>query len=255
MAAKGGECVSGRERHTRLVRRGTDGARISPFSPRSRSAWNSACSTRPATIGRAAETRVELTEIDGFVWHGYLPGIGPGQRYGYRVHGPHDPPRGLRCDGSKLLLDPYGKAVEGDVRWDESLFDYQLASPRKRNTRDSAPHMPKNVVINPFFDWGNDRAPQTPYHETIIYEAHVRGLTLRHPEVPAAQRGSYAGVAHPAVIEHLQRLGVTAVELMPVHQFVPEQSLVGARPDQLLGLQHDRLPRPAQPVLLGRAAR
>ena len=143
------------------------------------------------------------------------------------MHGPHDPPRGLRCDGSKLLLDPYGKAVEGDVRWDESLFDYQFASPRKRNTADSAPHMPKNVVINPFFDWGNDRAPQTPYHETIIYEAHVRGLTLCHPEVPAAQRGSYAGLAHPAVIAHLQRLGVTAVELMPVHQFVAEQSLVG----------------------------
>ena len=176
--------------------------------------------------GTLSETRVELTEIDGFVWHGYLPGIAPGQRYGYRVHGPHDPPRGLRCDGSKLLLDPYGKAVEGDIRWDESLFDYQFANPRKRNTADSAAHMPKNVVINPFFDWGNDRAPQTPYHETIIYEAHVRGLTLCHPEVPAAQRGTYAGLAHPAVIAHLQRIGVTAVELMPVHQFVAEQFLV-----------------------------
>ena len=176
--------------------------------------------------GTLNETRVELTEVDGFVWHGYLPGIAPGQRYGYRVHGPHDPPRGLRCDGSKLLLDPYGKAVEGDIRWDESLFDYQFANPKKRNTADSAPHMPKNVVINPFFDWGNDRAPQTPYHETIIYEAHVRGLTLCHPEVPPSQRGSYAGLAHPAVIAHLQRLGVTAVELMPVHQFVAEQFLV-----------------------------
>ena len=176
--------------------------------------------------GTLSETRVELTETDGFVWHGYLPGIAPGQRYGYRVHGPHDPPRGLRCDGSKLLLDPYGKAVEGKVRWDESLFDYQFAHPRKRNTADSAAHMPKNVVINPFFDWGNDRAPQTPYHETVIYEAHVRGLTLCHPEVPAAQRGTYAGLAHPAVIAHLQRLGVTAVELMPVHQFVAEQFLV-----------------------------
>ena len=176
--------------------------------------------------GTLSETRVELTEVDGFVWHGYLPGIAPGQRYGYRVHGPHDPPRGLRCDGSKLLLDPYGKAVEGEVRWDESLFDYQFANPRKRNTADSAAHMPKNVVINPFFDWGNDRAPQTPYHETVIYEAHVRGLTLCHPEVPAEQRGTYAGLAHPAVIAHLQRIGVTAVELMPVHQFVAEQFLV-----------------------------
>ncbi|HZR52193.1 MAG TPA: glycogen debranching protein GlgX [Streptosporangiaceae bacterium] len=180
----------------------------------------------PGDQGALTETRVELTETDGFVWHGYLPGIAPGQRYGYRVHGPHDPPRGLRCDGSKLLLDPYGKAVEGDVRWDASLFDYQFASPTKRNTTDSAPWMPKNVVINPFFDWGNDRAPQIPYHDTIIYEAHVRGLTLCHPEVPAAQRGTYAGLAHPAVVAHLQRLGVTAVELMPVHQFVAEQSLV-----------------------------
>jgi isoamylase len=176
--------------------------------------------------GKLSETRVELTEIDGFVWHGYLPGIAPGQRYGYRVHGPYDPKRGLRCDGSKLLLDPYGKAVEGDISWDESLFDYQFANPKKPNTTDSAPRMPKNVVINPFFDWGNDRAPQIPYHETVIYEAHVRGLTLRHPDVPAAQRGCYAGLAHPAIIGHLQRLGVTAVELMPVHQFISEKSLV-----------------------------
>ena len=175
--------------------------------------------------GPAIEERVELTEVDGFVWHVYLPGSAPGQRYGYRVHGPWDPARGLRCEGSKLLLDPYGKAVEGDVRWDRSLFDYQLGNPRKRNTTDSAPHMPKNVVINPFFDWGHDRAPQIPYHETVIYEAHVRGLTLRHPGIPPNQRGTYAGLAHPAVIAHLQRLGVTAVELMPVHQFVSEQSL------------------------------
>jgi isoamylase len=176
--------------------------------------------------GPLTEERVEVTEVDGFVWHAYLPGIAPGQRYGYRVYGPYDPPRGLRCDGSKLLLDPYGKAVEGDVRWDESLFDYQFANPKKRNTADSATHMPKNVVVNPFFDWGHDRAPQIPYHETIIYEAHVRGLTLLHPGVPDHQRGTYAGLAHPAVIAHLQRLGVTAVELMPVHQFVPDQSLV-----------------------------
>src|ERR1035438_9580156 len=175
---------------------------------------------------KLTETQIDLTEIDGFVWHGYLPGIAPGQRYGYRVHGPYEPPRGRRCDGSKLVLDPYGKAIEGDVSWDESLFDYQFANPSKRNTTDSAPRMPKNVVINPFFDWGDDRAPQIPYHETVIYEAHVRGLTLCHPEVPAGQRGSYAGLAHPAVIAHLQRLGVTAVELMPVHQFIAEKSLV-----------------------------
>jgi len=167
--------------------------------------------------GPLTEERIEITEVDGFVWHVYLPGIAPGQRYGYRVHGPYDPPRGLRCDGSKLLLDPYAKAVEGDVQWDD---------PKKRNTTDSAPHMPKNVVINPFFDWEHDRAPQTPYHETVIYEAHVRGLTLLHPDVAEHQRGTYAGLAHPAVLAHLQRIGVTAVELMPVHQFVAEQSLV-----------------------------
>jgi isoamylase len=176
--------------------------------------------------GTFTETQIELTEIDGFVWHGYLPGITPGQRYGYRVHGPYEPLRGRRCDGSKLLLDPYGKAIEGDIKWDESLFDYQFGNTRKRNTTDSAPQMPKNVVINPFFDWGNDRAPQIPYHETVIYEAHVRGLTLCHPDVPTAQRGTYAGLAHPSVIAHLQRIGVTAVELMPVHQFIAEKTLV-----------------------------
>ncbi|MGO9783018.1 MAG: glycogen debranching protein GlgX [Streptosporangiaceae bacterium] len=172
------------------------------------------------------ETRVQMTEADGFVWHAYLPGVGPGQRYGYRVHGPYDPGAGLRCDPSKLLLDPYAKAVHGQVTWSESLFSYNLADSQVRNLADSAPSMPKNVVINPFFDWANDRPPRTPYHETLIYEAHVRGLTIKHPDIPAAQRGTYAGLAHPAITEHLQRLGVTAVELMPVHQFVPEQALV-----------------------------
>ena len=172
------------------------------------------------------ETRVALTEMDGFVWHGYLPAIRPGQRYGYRVHGPFDPRRGSRCSPSKLLLDPYAKAVEGDLTWDEALFDYQWSDSRRRNTADSAPFMPKNIVINPFFDWGNDRPPRIPYHETVIYEAHVRGLTLRHPEIPLYQRGTYAGLGHPAVIEHLRRIGVTAVELLPVHQFLPEQALV-----------------------------
>ncbi|GII83479.1 glycogen operon protein GlgX homolog [Sphaerisporangium siamense] len=172
------------------------------------------------------ESRVDLPEVDGFVWHGYLPGVLPGQRYGYRVHGPYAPAAGHRCDPAKLLLDPYAKAIEGEVRWDRSLFSYQFSDPGLRNTEDSAPNMPKNVVVNPFFDWGNDRPPRTPYHETVIYEAHVRGLTMRHPEVPEAQRGTYAGLAHPAVIDHLKSLGVTAVELMPVHQFVPEHAMV-----------------------------
>ena len=172
-----------------------------------------------------SETRVALTEVDAFVWHGYLPDVAPGQRYGYRVHGPYDPARGHRCNPAKLLLDPYSKAINGEVQWNEALFSYRFSDPAVLNTADSAPYMPTNVVINPFFDWGDDRAPRTPYHETVIYEAHVRGLTLRHPDVPAEQRGTYAGIAHPAVIEHLARLGVTAVELMPVHQFVPEHNL------------------------------
>ncbi|WP_182906622.1 glycogen debranching protein GlgX [Microbispora sp. H13382] len=175
---------------------------------------------------RGGETRVDLPEVDGFVWHGYVPGIMPGQRYGFRVHGPYRPEHGHRCNPSKLLLDPYAKAIEGSVRWNQSLFSYQFADPGRLNTEDSAPYMPKNVVVNPFFEWGNDRPPRTPYHETVIYEAHVRGLTMRHPSVPEGQRGTYAGLAHPAVIDHLLSIGVTAVELMPVHQFVPEHFLV-----------------------------
>ncbi|HEY1344717.1 MAG TPA: glycogen debranching protein GlgX [Streptosporangiaceae bacterium] len=176
-------------------------------------------------VDDGGEHRVELTEVDGFVWHGYLPDVGPGQRYGYRVHGPYEPAKGHRCNPAKLLLDPYGKAVDGRVRWHESLFGYRFSDPSRINKADSAPYMPTNVVINPFFDWGDDRPPRTPYHGTVIYEAHVRGLTLRHPDVPPGERGTYAGLAHPAVIDHLARLGVTAVELMPVHQFVPEHEL------------------------------
>src|SRR6516162_4394959 len=172
------------------------------------------------------ETKIALTEVDGFVWHGYLPDVGPGQRYGYRVHGPYTPAWGHRCNPAKLLLDPYGKAVDGQVRWHEAVFGYRFDDPSSPSTTDSAPFMPVNVVINPFFDWGDDRAPRTPYHETVIYEAHVRGLTMRHPALPEAERGTYAGLAHPAVLEHLTGLGVTAVELMPVHQVVSEREVV-----------------------------
>jgi isoamylase len=174
---------------------------------------------------RDAETRLELTEVDGFVWHCYLPGVGPGQRYGYRVTGPYDPRRGHRCNPAKLLLDPYGKAVDGLVRWDDALLGYRTDAPDQPSGTDSAPFMPRNVVVNPYFDWTGDRQLRTPYHQTVIYEAHVRGLTIRHPQVPADLRGTYAGLASPAVIEHLTRLGITAIELMPVHQSVPERDL------------------------------
>jgi glycogen operon protein len=174
-----------------------------------------------------AENRLELTEVDGFVWHCYLPGVGPGQRYAYRVTGPYDPRHGHRCNPAKLLLDPYGKAVDGSVRWDDALLGYRPGAPDQRNDADSAPFMPRNVVVNPYFDWTGDRQLRTPYHQTVIYEAHVRGLTMRHPQVPRELRGSYSGLASPPVIEHLTRLGVTAIELMPVHQSVPERELTG----------------------------
>ncbi|MGY1844923.1 glycogen debranching protein GlgX [Modestobacter sp. SYSU DS0875] len=171
------------------------------------------------------EERVRLPERDAFVWHAFLPGIQPGQRYGYRVYGPNDPAQGLRCNPNKLLLDPYAKAIDGQIDWDESVFGYHFES-GERNDEDSAAHMPKSVVVSPFFDWGTDRPPKTPYQKTVIYEAHVKGLTMTHPRVPEELRGTYAGIAHPAVIEHLTDLGVTALELMPVHQFVQDDTLL-----------------------------
>ncbi|MGY1750945.1 glycogen debranching protein GlgX [Modestobacter sp. SYSU DS0511] len=171
------------------------------------------------------EERVRLPERDAFVWHAFLPGIQPGQRYGYRVYGPNDPAQGLRCNPNKLLLDPYAKAIDGQIDWDESVFGYHFES-GERNDEDSAAHMPKSVVVSPFFDWGTDRPPKTPYQKTVIYEAHVKGLTMTHPRVPEELRGTYAGIAHPAVIEHLTDLGVTAIELMPVHQFVQDDTLL-----------------------------
>jgi glycogen operon protein len=172
------------------------------------------------------ETRVELTEREASVWHGYLPRVGPGQRYGFRVHGPYEPATGHRCNPAKLLLDPYAKAIEGEIDWDEALFSYHFGDPDSLNTSDSAPHTMKSVVVNPYFDWQEDRHPRRPYHETVIYEAHVKGLTIQHPDIPEALRGTYAGLASPPMIDHLQSLGVTAVELMPVHQFVHDSTLV-----------------------------
>ncbi|WP_315770220.1 glycogen debranching protein GlgX [Rhodococcoides kroppenstedtii] len=240
------------------------------------------------------ETRIRLEEVDGYVWHAYLPSVQPGQRYGYRVHGPWNPGAGQRCDASKLLVDPYGKAFVGAFDGDRSLFSYDIDLPARTPhipvtddiavipgaahdtapagsaaasktvdaIRDNAPtaavvpdevdeatsahdeqdeaadadsHFPQHdslghtmltVVVNPFFDWQNDRSPRRPYNETVIYEAHVKGMTMTHPDVPEDQRGTYAGLAHPAVIDHLTRLGVTAIELMPVHQFMQDQTLL-----------------------------
>jgi isoamylase len=172
------------------------------------------------------ENRIALPETTAYCWHGYVPNVGPGQRYGYRVHGPYDLASGARCNPAKLLLDPYGRAFEGQVHWDQAVFPYTFGDPDSRNDDDSAPFMPKAVVSNPFFDWDNDRHPRTPFHETVIYETHVKGMTILHPDVAHEHRGTYAGLASPPIIEHLQRLGVTAVELMPVHQFVHDKVLV-----------------------------
>jgi glycogen operon protein len=169
--------------------------------------------------------RIPLTEVDAFCWHTYLPGVSPGQRYGYRVRGPWDPARGYRCNPSKLLLDPYATAVEGGVKWDEAVFGHRFADPRRINRRDSARHMPKAIVTTPYFDWDIDRPPRIPWPETVVYEIHVKGFTARHPGIPEELRGTYAGLADPAAIEYLKSLGVTAVELMPVHQFVHDSFL------------------------------
>jgi isoamylase len=172
------------------------------------------------------ETRHDLPEVTGFVWHGYLPTVSPGQRYGFRVHGRWSPGEGLRANPAKLLLDPYAKAVEGEVRWEEPVFPYRFGAEDERDERDSAPFVPRSVVTNPFFDWSDDRPPRRPLNESVIYEVHVKGFTQRHPEIPDSMRGTYAGMAHPAVIRYLQELGITAVELLPVHQFVHARHLV-----------------------------
>ena len=171
------------------------------------------------------ETQVVLEEVDGFVHHGFLPGVGPGQRYGYRVHGPYDPSAGQRCLPGKLLLDPYAKATAGHVDWDPSVFGYRFDAPEEANEDDSAGHVPLGLVVDPYFDWADDRPPRTPYHETLVYEAHVKGMTAQHPDVPEELRGTYAALAHPAVVDHLVSLGVTTLELLPVHQFLVDHHL------------------------------
>ena len=173
------------------------------------------------------ENRFKLAEVTTFCWHGYLPGVEPGQRYGFRVYGPWAPHEGKRYNPAKLLLDPYAKAVEGEIHWNQAVFPYPFGDPDgPPNEDDSSPFVSKSVVINPFFDWGYDQPPRIPLHETTIYEVHVKGFTARHPDIPADLQGKYAGLAHPAAIDYLKGLGITAVELLPVHQFVHDAHLV-----------------------------
>ena len=173
-----------------------------------------------------AETRRGLEQGDGYVWQGYLPDARVGQRYGYRVHGPWDPSSGSRCNPAKLLLDPYARAVAGQVSWNPAIYGHAADDPNEADGSDSAPYAPRSVLVSPDFDWGDDRRPGRAMADSIFYEVHVKGFTQLHPDVPEKLRGSYAGMAHPAAVAHLQRLGVTAVELLPVHQFVHDAQLV-----------------------------
>jgi isoamylase len=178
--------------------------------------------------GRRETERVALPEYTDEVWHGYLPDAQPGLLYGYRVHGPYDPAHGHRFNAHKLLIDPYAKALLGPIRWHDAMFGYRIGSPRADlsfDRRDSAVGIPKCRVIDPAFSWGTDRPPDRPWSETIIYETHVEGFTRRHPAVPAPLRGTFAGLCHPAAIDHLVKLGITAVELLPVHGFVDDRYL------------------------------
>jgi isoamylase len=181
-------------------------------------------------------TVVPVAEKTDQVWHVYVPDVGPGQRYGYRVHGPYDPANGLRFNGAKLLLDPYAKAIDGTVKWSDAIFGYPIGGPDADlacDPRDSAAGMPKSVVVDPAFDWGEDvatspgeRMGRRPWDGGVIYEAHVKGMTARHPEVPPELRGTYAGLASPPILDYLQRLGISMMELMPVHHFVDDRHLL-----------------------------
>ncbi|NNF54738.1 MAG: glycogen debranching protein GlgX [Acidimicrobiales bacterium] len=171
------------------------------------------------------ETKLALPEVTAHCFHGYVPGIGPGQRYGFRAHGPWDPGSGLRFNPQKLMLDPYARAIEGAVKFNRSVFDHKVGNIDEMDIHDSADSVPRSVVVSPYFDWEDDRPPRTPRRDTVLYEAHVKGMTMRHPKVPKELQGTYAGMAHPAIVDHLVNLGVTALELMPVHQFFSESFL------------------------------
>src|ERR1700761_2343002 len=175
--------------------------------------------------GDGTETRWSLSPGEGYVWQGYVPGVGPGQHYGFRIHGPWNPGAGVRCNPAKLLLDPYARAIEGGVRWNPAVFGHVAGDPDRPDPADSAPFVPRSLLIADEFDWGDDRPPGRPLADSIIYEIHIKGFTKLHPQIPSALRGTYAGLAHPAAIAHLRRLGVTTVELLPVHQFVHDFAL------------------------------
>jgi glycogen operon protein len=175
-------------------------------------------------VGR--EERIVLPEMTGHAWHGYVPGVGPGQRYGFRVHGPWDPAFGRRCNPRKLLLDPYARAIDGRIEWGPPIFGHDPSSPSRPSEVDSAPSVPRSVIVDDAFDWQDDSRPRVPDHESIVYEVHVKGFTMRHPAVPEGIRGTFAGMAHPAAIEHLRSLGVTSVELLPTHQFLHDGFLL-----------------------------
>jgi glycogen operon protein len=177
----------------------------------------------------AEYARIKLTERSHQVWHIYIPSLKPGQLYGYRVDGPYEPQNGQRFNSNKLLLDPYAKAIAGKIEWNDSLFGYEIGNEEEDlsfSKLDSAAFLPKCVVVNPYFNWEDDRHPKIPYHKSIIFETHVRGFTKLHPDIPEEIRGTYAALAHPVTIDYLTKLGVTAIELMPVHHFIADRHLV-----------------------------
>ena len=177
---------------------------------------------------RQENHRIRLPERTDQIWHGYLPEIRPGQYYGYRVHGPYDPQAGHRFNPAKCLLDPYAQAVSGTIEWSDAMFGYRIGDPQadlSLDDRDNARYVPKGVVIDPAFTWGGDQLLRTPWDRTIIYEMHVKGFTARHPDVPKHERGTYAGLTSPVVLDYLKALGITAVELLPVHHFVRDKHL------------------------------
>jgi glycogen operon protein len=204
------------------------------------------------------ETRVPITEQTEHVWHVHLPEARPGMRYGYRVQGPWDPGAGHRFNASKLLLDPYARAIDGTVRWDDALFAYEIGHPNadlQMDGRDSAPNMPKSMVVDTAFTWGGDRQLRTPWSQTVIYEVHVKGFTARHPDVPKHLRGTYAGFVSPAALRHLKNLGVTAVELLPVQQFVADKYLVERGLTNYWGYNSIGFFAPDSPLRLARRTR